>query len=117
MSKRDLWREGEVRVISVTPVSRGVLRPSLLTVTTLALIVEGAGRFASSQVVVDYASADGTPHPPIQLVIGEMQRRAVTATVLGHGTPRAGDLVSPVVPATPSPQPSPVTTSSAAPRR
>jgi hypothetical protein len=79
--------------------------------------LEGAGRFASSQVVVDYASADGTPHPPIQLVIGELQRRAVTATVLGHGTPRAGDLVSPVVPATPSPQPSPVTTSSAAPRR
>ena len=45
MSRRDLWREGEVRIISVTPVSRGVLRPSLLTVTTLALIVEGASRF------------------------------------------------------------------------
>jgi hypothetical protein len=45
MSRRDLWREGEVRVISVTPVSRGVLRPFLLTVTTLALIVEAAGRF------------------------------------------------------------------------
>jgi membrane protein YdbS with pleckstrin-like domain len=46
MSRRDLWREGEVRVISVTPVSRGVVRPFLLTVTTLALIVEAAARFA-----------------------------------------------------------------------
>ena len=45
MSGRDLWREGEVRVISVTPVSRGVVRPFLLTVTTLALIVEGASRY------------------------------------------------------------------------
>jgi uncharacterized membrane protein YdbT with pleckstrin-like domain len=45
MSRRDLWREGEVRIISVTPVSRGVVRPALLTVTTLALIIEGASRF------------------------------------------------------------------------
>jgi hypothetical protein len=69
--------------------------------------LEGAGRFAPAQVVVDYASADGAPHPPIQLVIGEVQRRAVTATVLGRGTPRTGDLVSPALPPTPSPQPSP----------
>jgi membrane protein YdbS with pleckstrin-like domain len=46
MSRRDLWREGEVRIISVTPVSRGVIRPALLTVTTLALIVEGAARYS-----------------------------------------------------------------------
>jgi hypothetical protein len=46
MSRRDLWREGEVRIISVTPVSRGVVRPALLTVTTLALIVEGASRYS-----------------------------------------------------------------------
>jgi hypothetical protein len=45
MSRRDLWREGEVRVISVTPVSRGVLRPTLLTITTLALIVEAGARY------------------------------------------------------------------------
>jgi hypothetical protein len=45
MSRRDLWREGEVRVISVTPVARGVLRPTLLTVTTLALIIQGGSRY------------------------------------------------------------------------
>jgi uncharacterized membrane protein YdbT with pleckstrin-like domain len=45
MSRRDLWRDGEARVISVTPVSRGVVRPLLVTVTTLALIVEAAHRF------------------------------------------------------------------------
>jgi membrane protein YdbS with pleckstrin-like domain len=46
MSRRVLWREGEVRVISVTPVSRGVLRPFLITLTTLALIVEAASRYS-----------------------------------------------------------------------
>jgi len=46
MSRRDLLRQGEERVISVTPVSRGVLRPALLTVTTFGLIVEASGRFS-----------------------------------------------------------------------
>lgn len=46
MSRRDLWREGEVRVISVTPVSRGVVRPFLVTATTLALIIEAAHRYS-----------------------------------------------------------------------
>jgi hypothetical protein len=45
MGRRGLWREGEVRIISVTPVSRGVIRPFLLTLTTLALVVEGSARF------------------------------------------------------------------------
>jgi membrane protein YdbS with pleckstrin-like domain len=46
MSRHELWREGEVRVISVTPVSRGVIRPFLITVTTLALIIEAAARYS-----------------------------------------------------------------------
>lgn len=46
MSSRGLWREGESRVISVTPVSRGVLRPTLFTLTTLALIVEAGARYS-----------------------------------------------------------------------
>lgn len=46
MSRRGQFREGEVRVISVTPVSRGVVRPVLITLTTLALIVEGSSRFS-----------------------------------------------------------------------
>jgi hypothetical protein len=45
MGRRGLWREGEVRIISVTPVSRGVIRPFLLTLTTLLLVVEGSARF------------------------------------------------------------------------
>lgn len=46
MSRRDLWREGEARVITVTPVSQGVLRPLLITVVTIALIVDGSSRFS-----------------------------------------------------------------------
>lgn len=46
MSRRDVWRDGEVKVISVTPVSRGVVRPVLFTATTIAIIIEAAGRYA-----------------------------------------------------------------------
>ena len=46
MSWREPLREGEVKIISVTPVSRGVVRPVLLTVTTLAIVLEAASRFS-----------------------------------------------------------------------
>jgi membrane protein YdbS with pleckstrin-like domain len=46
MSRRGLWREGEIRIISITPVSRGVVRPVLLTITTWALIIEAASRYS-----------------------------------------------------------------------
>ena len=45
MSRRGRWRDGEVSIISVTPVSKGVVRPFLVTVTTSALVVEGASRY------------------------------------------------------------------------
>jgi membrane protein YdbS with pleckstrin-like domain len=46
MGRRGLFREGEVTVITVTPVSRGVVRPVLVTMTTIALIVVGASRYS-----------------------------------------------------------------------
>ncbi len=46
MSWREPLREGEVNIISVTPVSRGVVRPLLLTVTTLAIVLEASSRFS-----------------------------------------------------------------------
>jgi uncharacterized membrane protein YdbT with pleckstrin-like domain len=54
MSRRDLWREGEIRIISVTPVSRGVLRPTLITLTTIALIIEGASRYHLVHLIEDW---------------------------------------------------------------
>lgn len=54
MSRRDIWREGEVRVISVTPVSRGVIRPLLLTITTLAIVIEASGRYSFVHRVEDW---------------------------------------------------------------
>lgn|GEM_PF-163555 len=54
MSRRDLWREGEIRVISVTPVSRGVLRPTLITLTTIALIIESASRYHFVHQIEDW---------------------------------------------------------------
>jgi hypothetical protein len=41
-------------VISVTPVSRGVVRPLLLTLTTLALIVEGGAKYGFVHRVADW---------------------------------------------------------------
>ena len=37
-----MWREGEVRIISVTPVARGLWRPALASVAAAALTVVGA---------------------------------------------------------------------------
>ena len=72
------------------------------------VFLDGAGTFTVSQVLVDYANADGQPHVPVQLVVTEVERKYVTATVLGRGTPRAGDLVTGALPtAPPSPTPSP----------
>jgi membrane protein YdbS with pleckstrin-like domain len=45
MSRRDMWRDDEERVISITPVSRGVVRPTLITITTAALIISSASRY------------------------------------------------------------------------
>jgi membrane protein YdbS with pleckstrin-like domain len=69
MSGRVLWREGEVRVISVTPVSRGVIRPFLITVTTLALIIEAAGRYSFIHSAEDWL-----------VIVGVLPLAAVTLT-------------------------------------
>lgn len=45
MSSPIILREGEVKVISVTPVPWGVVRPLLASVIGLIAIVEGAGHF------------------------------------------------------------------------
>jgi membrane protein YdbS with pleckstrin-like domain len=42
MSRRLVLREGEEKIISVTPVSRGVVRPVLFVVATVVLVLEGA---------------------------------------------------------------------------
>ncbi len=54
MSWRGQWREGETRIISVTPVSHGVWRPLLLTITTAALVVEAASRYSIIHRVEDW---------------------------------------------------------------
>jgi membrane protein YdbS with pleckstrin-like domain len=43
MGKKFAWRNGEQRVISVTPVARGLLLPVLATIIAAALIEYGAG--------------------------------------------------------------------------
>jgi membrane protein YdbS with pleckstrin-like domain len=43
MSRRLMLRESEVRIISVTPVAKGLVRPLLLAFVATALVVVGAG--------------------------------------------------------------------------
>ncbi len=38
MARETLWRDGEDRIVSVTPVARGILRPSAVTVVDAAAI-------------------------------------------------------------------------------
>ena len=45
MSRRLVLREGEVKIVSVTPVAQGVVRPILGLVSVAALVVEGAAHF------------------------------------------------------------------------
>jgi hypothetical protein len=93
---------------------------------------DGTTAFATRQVLFDYADADGRPHVPVQLVVTEVERKYAAATVLGAGTPHAGDYVSASPPTptptpspnptpspspTPTPSPAPATTSSAVPLR
>lgn len=42
MATRTILREGEVRIISVTPVSRGISRPVLVAIVLVALVMFGA---------------------------------------------------------------------------
>ncbi|MDE3064591.1 MAG: PH domain-containing protein [Acidobacteriota bacterium] len=42
MARRPTWRQDEVRIVSVTPVSRGVAAPSVVAVVMAALVVAGA---------------------------------------------------------------------------
>jgi membrane protein YdbS with pleckstrin-like domain len=42
MAARTILREGEVRIISVTPVSRGIFRPVLVALVLIALVIFGA---------------------------------------------------------------------------
>lgn len=69
-----------------------------------------------SQVVYDIGPADRQWHEPIELVIDIAQRRLVTATVLGRGTPHAGDIVT-LSPPSPTPEASVMPVPSAAPHR
>jgi len=42
MATRTILREGEVRIISVTPVSRGISRPVVVAIVLVALVILGA---------------------------------------------------------------------------
>ncbi|HVB70576.1 MAG TPA: PH domain-containing protein [Acidimicrobiales bacterium] len=42
MARRETWRDGESRVVTVTPVSRGVARPAIIAVVLAALVEVGA---------------------------------------------------------------------------
>ncbi len=46
MGRRVTVRDGEARVVSVTPVGRGLARPLLALVTAIVLVDYGAGRFS-----------------------------------------------------------------------
>lgn len=46
MVRRDVWRDGEERIISVTPVAWGLLRPVLSVVTAVALVQYAAAHLS-----------------------------------------------------------------------
>ena len=75
-----------------------VLAP-LVRTARIAGIVDGVVYLDSgdgltvNQMLRDYADRNARPHAPIQLVVVEITRRYVAASVVGGGTPRVGDYV------------------------
>ncbi|HEY0383836.1 MAG TPA: hypothetical protein VGC72_16715 [Candidatus Elarobacter sp.] len=69
------------RVVRITNIVDGIV------------FLDGGGGFAVNQVLRDYAGRDARPHAPIQLVVVEVTRRYVAATVVGNGNPHVGDYV------------------------
>ena len=56
--------------------------------------IQNSAGFAADQILHDYADRDAKPHPPIELVVIAVSGKYVTATIVGNGTPRAGDYVA-----------------------
>ncbi|HWT05331.1 MAG TPA: hypothetical protein VN224_06200 [Xanthomonadales bacterium] len=69
-------------------------RPARITniVDGIAYLDHGDG-FSVNQVLRDYADRNAHPHAPIQLVVVEINRRYVSTSVVGNGTPHVGDYV------------------------
>ena len=74
--------------------------PLVLTAVARIVRVEGGvvylesnGGFAVNQVLNDFADADAKPHAPIQLVVLDATGKFVQASIVGKGTPHAGDYV------------------------
>jgi hypothetical protein len=55
--------------------------------------LEHGDGFTLNQFLRDYADRNAHPHAPIQLIVTEITRRYVAASVVGTGTPRVGDYV------------------------
>ena len=49
--------------------------------------------FTVNQFLRDYADRNAHPHAPIQLIVVEVNRRYVSAGIVGNGSPRVGDYV------------------------
>jgi hypothetical protein len=69
-------------------------RPARITniVDGIVYLDHGDG-FAVNQLLRDYADRNAHPHAPIQLIVMEITRRYVSASIVGNGTPRVGDYV------------------------
>jgi hypothetical protein len=76
-----------------------VLAPPAVRAARITHVVDGVvyldrgDGFSVNQVLRDYADHNAHPHAPIQLVVVEINRRYVSASVVGNGTPHVGDYV------------------------
>nr|MDQ6942543.1 hypothetical protein [Candidatus Eremiobacteraeota bacterium] len=80
-------------LVLAPPVAPTARTARIATIVDGTIYLDGADGFVINQVLRDYADRNAHPHAPIQLVVVEINRRYVAATVVGNGTPRVGDYV------------------------
>ena len=81
----------------ITPVGR------VVRVENGVVYIRSDARVATDQILHDYADKDAKPHPPIDVIVTAVVGKYLTATIVGEGTPRAGDYLT--ASAIPSPAP------------
>jgi len=90
---------GGVTILTTGPTGR------IVRVDDDIVYIQTSGGFVLYQIVDDVADRDAKPHPPIELVVQEVNGKYLTATVTGkNGRPRVGDYVQAAA-AIPSPAP------------
>ena len=91
-----MWQHAVQISFAHDPLALAPPPPRVARITNIVdglVYLDHSDGFTENQVLRDYADRNARPHAPIQLIVVEINRRYVSAGVVGNGTPRVGDYV------------------------